>query len=190
MNLALEITAVIMNLIYLILLIKEKIACWIFGIAGSAVSVCLFYLVGLYSEAILYIYYIVIGIYGYALWSRKRETPLSVKSINFKKHLFWIVSGVFCAVILGFTFKKLTDAVNPFLDSFTTIFSFIASYLEANKIISSWVFWIIINLSTIVLYLKEGLILYTLLTIVYLIFSFIGFSQWNKKLRAMSLQNG
>ena len=68
----LELIAVILGLIYLILLIKEKIACWIFGILSSAISIYLFYSIQLYSEAILYFYYVLIGIYGFWLWSTQR----------------------------------------------------------------------------------------------------------------------
>ena len=69
----LELIAVILGLIYLILLIKEKIACWIFGILSSAISIYLFYSIQLYSEAILYFYYVIIGIYG----SRERKIRAS-----------------------------------------------------------------------------------------------------------------
>lgn len=183
MNLTLEITAVTLNVIYLLLLIKEKIFCWFFGIAGATVSVFLFYSIGLYSEAILYIYYIIIGVYGYTLWNKKRKNRLEVKKINTKQHVILIFFGVLCAIALGFTFNTFTDAVNPFFDSFTTVFSFIASYLEAKKIISSWFFWIIINLLTIVLYLREDLTLYVLLTFVFVIFSVIGYVEWSKKMK-------
>lgn len=180
MNLALETTAVILNIMYLILLIREKIACWFFGIMGSIVSIYLFYSIGLYAEAILYIYYVIIGIYGYLIWNRKTK-PLKIKTISSKQHIFFITTGILCAVTFGSIFEKYTNASNPFFDAFTTIFSFIASYLEANKIISAWIFWIIINTSTVFLYLQQNLLLYILLTLIYIIFSIVGYAQWNKK---------
>ena len=80
----LELIAVILGLIYLILLIKEKIACWIFGILSSAISIYLFYSIQLYSEAILYFYYVIIGIYGFWLWSIK---GVEKKSFQINKSL-------------------------------------------------------------------------------------------------------
>ena len=189
MNLYLEIIAVVLNLIYLILLIKEKIACWFFGITGSIISIYLFYSIGLYSESILYIYYVVIGIYGYRLWKKKNnsEYHLKIQTLNLKAHLLIVISGILLAIITGQFFKSYTDAVNPYLDAFTTIFSFIASFLEARKILSSWLFWIVINTATILLYFQQNLDYYLLLTIIYIGFSFIGYIDWKKKYRAFVL---
>jgi len=186
MNLALEISAVILNVVYLILLIKEKIACWFFGILGSIVSIYLFYSIGLYSEAILYMYYIFIGIYGYIIWNRKKTAP-QIKAIGSKQHILFISVGIFSAITIGAIVEKFTNASSPFHDALTTIFSFIASYLEANKIISAWMFWILINISTVFLYLQKNLTLYVALTIVYLIFSIVGYAKWNKKLAISNL---
>ena len=184
MNLILEVIAVILNLIYLFLLIREQNSCWFFGISGSIVSIYIFYSIGLYSESILYIYYVVIGIYGYLLWKKKEyeREALKVQTIHLKKHLLLVISGIIISVVIGFYFKMNTDAVNPYLDTFTTVFSFIASFLEAKKILSSWVFLIIINTATIALYFQQGLLLYVLLTVIYIVFSIIGYLEWKKKL--------
>lgn len=190
MNLLLEVIAVLLNLIYLVLLIKEKIACWFFGITASAISIYLFYDIGLYSEAILYFYYVVIGVYGYTLWNKKKkeEESLKVQTISLQKHFFIILLGSFLTVILGAYFQNNTDAVNPYLDAFTTSFSIIASVLEARKILSVWFFWIIINIATIVLYIDQHLNYYLALTMVYTVFSVLGYLEWRKKYQFYKLK--
>ena len=86
MNLLLEIFSVGLSLIFLILLIKENINCWFFGILGSLVSIFLFYRIGLYAESILYLYYVLIGLYGYQLWAtRKKTIELPVIDVPKKK---------------------------------------------------------------------------------------------------------
>lgn len=190
LNLILEILAVGFNLIYLFLLMKERISCWYFGIVGSLISIFLFYRIGLYSESILYIYYVVIGIYGFKFWSKKSNgsTQLIITPIHLKKHfVFWIVIGTILAISLGSFFKEFTDATNPYLDAFTTIFSFIASYLEARKIISSWIYWMVINTATLVLYFEQQLWLYLALTLVYVVFSVLGYFEWKKKIEFQKL---
>ena len=183
MNLILEVIAVVLNFIYLFLLIKERISCWLFGISGSIVSIYLFYSIGLYSESILYFYYVVIGIYGYLLWKKKesQKDALRVQTISSKKHFSLVVLGTMIAFTVGFYFEINTKAVNPYLDAFTSVFSVIASFLEAKKIVSSWIFWIIINTVTIVLYFQQSLLLYLMLTVIYTVFSMVGFLEWKKK---------
>lgn len=190
MNQLIEIIAVVLNLIYLFLLIKERISCWFFGILGSIFSIYLFYAIGLYSESILYLYYVIIGMYGYWLWKKKEDEKdiLKVQTLSLKMHFLIIVFGIFIALGMGFYFKMNTDAAHPYLDAFTTIFSFIASFLEAKKILSAWIFWIIINTATIVLYLQQGLLLYLFLTLVYVVFSGIGFLEWQKKYQITKYQ--
>ena len=51
--LVVEVLATAANLVFIILLIREKILCWPFGIAGSLLSIYLFVDARLYSEAFL-----------------------------------------------------------------------------------------------------------------------------------------
>lgn len=182
MNDILEATAVLLSLVYLILLIKENINCWFFGISASLVSIYIFYSIKLYSEAILYVYYVFVGIYGYLLWQKKqnKKEVLKVNTISLKKHLLTLGFGIIITVLLGYFFENYTDATNPYADVLTTVFSFIASFLEAKKILTAWVFWLFINLLTIFLYLQQNLTLYVFLTVVYFVFSVIGYLQWKK----------
>lgn len=186
MELALEVTAVILGLVYLILLIKENRFCWYFGIAGSLLSIFLFYRIKLYSEAILYVYYVIIGFYGLWMWTKNNtETnQLKVSNNTIIQNIGLVVIGVSLSVILGKSFDVYTDAVSPYLDAFTTIFSFIASYLEAKKVLSAWGFWIVINSLTLLLYFNKDLNYYLGLTLIYTVFSFIGFVKWRRSLLA------
>ena len=189
MNLILEIVAVVFGLLYLVFLIRENKICWYFGIIGSLISVFLFYKTQLYSEAILYIYYVFIGVYGFLLWNKsiEKNKELRIRSLSKKKCIYIIIIGVVLALLLGYIFETYTDASAPFLDAFTTSFSFIASYLEAKKYLSSWVFWIVINGLTIGLYWGKELHIYMGLTVIYLIFSFVGYVEWNKKRKVGTL---
>ena len=71
--LLLEILATGANLVYVVLLIKEKIACWACGIVGSFLSIYLFIDARLYSEAFLYLFYALLGVWGWMRWHRQRS---------------------------------------------------------------------------------------------------------------------
>lgn len=184
MNLYLEIIAVLTGLAYLVFLIKEQIVCWFFGILSSLISVVLFYRTGLYSESILYIYYVVIGVYGYLYWHKSalKNKLFVVTDLSLISYLYIIIIGELLAISLGWFFGAYTDAKAPYLDAHTTVFSFIASYLEVKKMLASWKFWIVINTATIILYLNRDLNMYTALTVVYVVFSFVGYYKWKRKL--------
>jgi nicotinamide mononucleotide transporter len=187
MDLYLEIIAVLFGIAYLFFLIKEHIICWLFGVIGSLFSILLFYRAGLYSESVLYVYYVIIGIYGFVYWNKstRKNKEFTVTDLPTIKYVYLIVLGAVLSNVLGYCFDNYTDASAPYLDAHTTIFSFIASYLEVNKWLASWKFWIVINAVTIILYFNKDFELYTALTIVYLVFSFVGYNNWNRKMKSL-----
>ena len=98
-------------------------------------------------------------------------------------HLIAIVSSALTAICLGWYFENYSDATSPYLDALTTIFSFFATYLEAKKILSAWIYWIIINGLTIgFVYLTKGLDIYSILYVIYFVMSFVGYVKWKKEL--------
>lgn len=179
LELTLEIFSVLCGLIYLILIIQENVWGWPFGIVGSAVAIVLFVETKLYSEAILHFYYVLIGIYGWWLWS-KPKSQIRITTWHWWQHIIAVVSCIFITLGVGYIFQTYTDADKPYFDASTSIFSYFASYLEAQKILSSWIYWIIINLFTIGLYHTKDLSFYSGLMVIYLGLSVVGYLKWRK----------
>jgi nicotinamide mononucleotide transporter len=179
--LLLEIAAVILGIIYVVLAAKNKISCWIFGILGSLLSIALFVIYAkLYAEAVLYVFYVLAGIYGWINWSnQKNETEVYQRKLT--THLFIIGIGIVLSVglyyVLTLFFK---EAERPLIDSFTTIFSFIATYLTTKKWIENWIYWIVIDVVTTYLYFSRGLEIYALLMLAYSVIAVYGYFQWKK----------
>jgi nicotinamide mononucleotide transporter len=143
----------------------------------------LFYCTKLYSEAILYFYYIIIGFYGWHVWTKSSDKESVVKQAGGLFHTIIISIGIVGSLALGFFFKTQTDAARSFADAFSTIFSFIASYLEVHRILSAWYFWMLINIFSVWLYYDRGLIIYAALMGLYFSLSIYGYLQWRKLLK-------
>lgn len=176
----LELFSVVTGLGFITLMVYQNIWCWPIGILSSLSSIYLFYCTKLYSESILFIYYVLIGIYGWYHWNKKKGKPIPVIEKHFSYHALIVSLGVLLSVLLGMFFDKYTDAQRPMADSGSTVFSFLASYMEAHKILSCWFFWVIINLFSIWLYLDRGLKLYSGLMVLYFLISVAGYLQWKK----------
>ena len=192
MDLTLEIISVVFNLIFFVFLLKEKKICWIFGILGSLTSIYLFYLTKLYSECILYTYYVFMGFYGYYLWNKgkKDENTLKISKWSFANHIYILLLGIFLSISLGYYFDNYTSAEKSYLDAFTTVFSFLATYLEAKKVLSTWIFWIVLNGVSIYLYYTRGLNIYALLALIYFVISFYGYLEWRRKYNQLDYSSG
>jgi nicotinamide mononucleotide transporter len=184
---AIEIGAVVTGLVWIILLIKENIWCWIFGIISALLSIYLFYNSKLYSEAILYCYYVFISIYGWYVWSKKGiEDKRKIRTWSWLFHLSIIIIGIVLSYFLGAYFANNTDAQRPFHDSFSTIFSFIANLMEAKKLLFGWIYWIVLNAFSGWLYFDRGIYVYAGLMLIYFVLSLYGFISWKKSYDAQT----
>ena len=63
-----ESLAVVTALLYLVLVIRENIWCWLFAAISTAIYVYLFLVAKLYMESVLNVFYFVIAIYGWYAW--------------------------------------------------------------------------------------------------------------------------
>jgi nicotinamide mononucleotide transporter len=84
---------------------------------------------------------------------------------------------------MGFYFSTYTSAKMPIVDSFTTIFSIIATYLVTKKVLENWLYWIVIDVVSIYLYFGRDLHLTSLLFIVYTVIAIFGYFSWIKKVK-------
>jgi len=177
----LELLGVVLNLTFVILMINQKILAWPFGILGSLISIYLVWEQSLYSESILYSYYVFMGIYGWIHWTKKNDIEIPILTWKLKDHLILISVSITLALIQGYLFSHFTEAKNPFVDAFTTIFSFSATYMQARKVLSSWVYWLLINAVSVGLYFVRGLPFYAIQMIVFSVLSVVGFLKWKKE---------
>ena len=177
--LIIEIVATATSLGYLFLLIRQNSWCWPLAFVSALLSIYHFYESKLYAESRLYGYYALIAVYGWWSWSRPK-TPLKIAVWKPEYHIAIILIGAAASIGLGYFLATNTDADKPFLDTATTIFSFAASILEAKKVLSGWVYWIIINGVTAGLYFSKSINIYAALMVVYFVMSIIGYQQWRK----------
>lgn len=174
----LEILGSCLSILYSILLMREKIAGWFFGIAASVLSMVVFYETRLYAQSVISIYYAAVGVYGWIYWVKAKQQDKHIQVWKIRTHLIFIT--MFIGISLGcyFLFKKYTDASMPLLDSFLTAFGLLASIKEARKILTSWIYWLVINLFSGWLYYTQGLYFYAVLMIVYAGICIPGYLSW------------
>ena len=178
----LEIGGVVAGILFLVLVIRERVLAWPFGILASAVTVVLYLHHKLYLEAGLNVYYIAAGIYGWIFWSRhlnaERKTPVSDWPLKY--HALTVPAGLLLSLALGTLMLRYTDSPRPFVDAGLTVFSFLATYMEARKVLSTWHYWFLINGTTVWLQLDRGLYWYAALSVFYTLMCIRGYQEWKK----------
>lgn len=179
-NQIIEVFGALSGITYSLLLMREKKLGWWFGILSSFIGVYLFYQTKIYAHAVISFYYALVGIYGLWYWSKaeKRNEHIHVWSIP--QHLKWVLPTTVLSFICAYLFEHYTDSKNPYLDSFLTLFGLLASFKEARKILSSWVYWFILNGLSVWLYYQRELYYYAALMVVYTLICISGYLSWYK----------
>ncbi|MFN5012152.1 MAG: nicotinamide riboside transporter PnuC, partial [Gammaproteobacteria bacterium] len=78
---------------------------------------------------------------------------------------------------------RLTDAAWPTLDAAVTLGSLLATGLTARALLDNWVWWIVVDAASLVLYASQGLVFVALLYLVYMVIAVIGLRDWGRRLR-------
>lgn len=178
---SLELTSVICNIVFLILLTKEKKSCWLFGMIGSLLGAYVVYESMYYSETILYLFYALMGLYGYYYWGKQEKENFTIKRSSYGQVLSFLALGVICSLGLGYVMSS-TEADKPYYDALSTVFGVLATFLELYKYFISWSFWIAINAYSVWLYGVKELNFFALQMIVFTALSIYGLLTWRAKL--------
>ena len=177
-----ESIAVLFSVLYVILATKQNIWCW----AAAGISVALYIYIcfsaQLFPETGLQVFYLIMAFYGYYNWAKK-EQDLQITQWSAGKHLTLIIIGAIITFLMGFYFATYTSAKMPIVDSFTTVFSVIATYMVVKKILGNWLYWIVIDTVSVYLFYSRDLHLTSLLFIVYTIIAVFGYFSWMKKIK-------
>ena len=177
-----ETFAVAFSISYVVLAAKGNIWCWFFAILSVSIYIFLCYEAKLFAETILQIFYLIMAFIGYFTWNNSNE-KFTAKQLSISNHILIILSGAIITFLIGFYLATYTEAKMPIIDSFTTCFSIIATFLVVKKILENWIYWIIIDLVSIYIYFSRDLHLTSLLFLVYTVIAIIGYFNWKKKLQ-------
>jgi len=212
LNISLEFIAALFGVISVFYAKKENILVFPTGIISTALYVYLLSQWNLYGDLIINIYYTIMSIYGWYMWSKVIDNQQhhiaisrTTKTDKLKAVGIFAFTSVFVIVVyryynvmpnnLGFSesvnyaISKLTSGnlINfregtPYLDTFTTGIFFAAMWLMANKKIENWTLWIAGNIVSIPLYFVKGYGFTGIQYTLFLILAIQGYITWKKHL--------
>lgn len=210
LNKSLELIAAIFGIISVYYAKKENILVFPTGIISTALYVYLLTQWVMYGDLIINIYYTIMSIYGWYMWSKiidgDQHIPISKATFSDKLKALgiFIFTAVFVILVyryyevmpnLGFSesinyaYEKISSGnllefrkATPYLDTFTTGAAFAAMWLMANKKIENWLFWIAVNIVSVPMYFVKGFGFTGIQYFIFLILAFLGYNAWKKTL--------
>ena len=155
---------------------------WTTGIVGCALFTIQFYLVQLYADVTLQVFFMATSVAGWWHWRRAGdggsavEQPVTRASV--KTVLVMVAAAAAVTAVYGYLLHRYTDAYMPFVDASVLAFSVVAQCLLMRRKIQSWPVWLIVNTLSVPLFASRGLWLTAVLYSAYWIYAWYGWSRW------------
>jgi nicotinamide mononucleotide transporter len=168
---------------------KENILVFPTGLLNTTIYIYLSLKGHLLGEASVNLYYTIMSLYGWYLWTRKstinQEFILQITNSNSKERIqqFLFFAGVYAIIYFSLVYLKQSFAPEaiPWADALASASAYTAMWLMAKKKVESWFWWVVTNIASIPLYFIKGYAFTSVQFIVLLILAIAGWIEWSRK---------
>lgn len=190
LDIVLEIIAVIFGIAGVWFGKKENILVYPLGLVNTTIFIYICLKYSLYGDFIINIYYTLMSIYGWYMWSKlvageHIQITKTNKSDRLKALVIFISTAIF--IVLIYLYFNKFDRVTDYFDTITTGLAFTAMWLMANKKIEHWALWILVNIISIPLYFVKGLGFSAIQFTILLVIAIQGHNEWKKLLHKQQM---
>jgi nicotinamide mononucleotide transporter len=177
---------------------KENVWSWVLGLLNVILAFMLFYQIQLYPDMFLQVFFFVTNIIGWWQWKfpktneRNLKNELKISKLNTNQIIVIVGIGLIGTAILG-TFANNLHAwlpnvfslpsSFPYMDSFTTVMSIVATFMLIRKKIEAWFTWLFIDIISTYMYFIKDVKLYSLLYLIFCFIAIYGAYNWTKEVR-------
>jgi nicotinamide mononucleotide transporter len=178
---AIQVAVLVLGVSEVLLARANSIYLYPTGIGATILAIYSLFTAGLYAECLLYGYYLLMSVYGWWYWKKKKHRkPVEITRSNRKD---WsITMGI---VIVGFVMlflflKFFTDSEVPVWDAWVSATGWAGMWLLARRKVENWLLLNISNAFAIPLLFYKSLPLLALLTIFLFFIACLGYFDWLK----------
>lgn len=200
-QIGIEMIAAIFGLVSVLFSIKKKIWVYPTGIISTLLYVYILYAFGLVGDMLINVYYTVMSIYGWLLWSKNQNEyyEVSVKKATPKDWkiaaVLFVLSSIFVAFVYYYkpVLEQWQTGVQQavglhhldwanWLDVFTTSLFLVGMWFMAKRRIENWIFWIIADFISVPMYIYKGLGITAIQFVIFTYLATRGYLVWRKAL--------
>lgn len=171
---------------------KANVWSWPIGVINVVLFFFLFYQVQLYPDMLLQVFFLVTNLMGWWRWKHPKrgeedvKQELKVSYMPIRQMLMFLGIGIVGTFLFGSFASRFHEILPvvfsrpsafPYLDSFVTVMSIVATFLMIQKKVECWMLWIVIDAIATYMYFMKGI---KFVGIEYFVFCFIAaFGLWN-----------
>ena len=180
--------ALVTGVAYAVLAARRNRLCWIAGAISSACAAVLSGTNGLPMQAALQVFYVAMSAYGWWSWVRSSSNGQLTVGLWPAR---WHLGAALLIISISFGSARWLApgdaAAWPLLDSLTTWFSLLATWLAARARLENWLYWIVINGVMVFLFYAQKVWGMALLSVILMVIAAGGFVAWRRKYLAQEV---
>ena len=195
-----ELAASLFGLVYVVFEVLQKNFMWYLWVLTSITFGIVYYYSHIYAYMGLQIYYVAMGIYGIYSWRRAKALAkraaaqpatqpgelssedadiLVVRRMSREVAILSTLFSIIVFFILTYILK-CTEGPNPWLDSFCSVISMLATFWLSRQYLQNWYLWIVCNVASTILSLSVAQYYAALLYFIMIGMAIWGLWHWNK----------
>ncbi|RYC67369.1 MULTISPECIES: nicotinamide riboside transporter PnuC [Spirosoma] len=165
---------------------------WPIGAVSVVLFFFLFYQIQLYPDMFLQVFFLITNLQGWWRWKHPKpdeanqHQELRITRMPTRQFTVWALAAGVATLLLG-TFASNLHAwfpvlfsqpsAFPYIDSFTTVMSILATFLMIEKRVECWYVWLLVDAILTYIYFVKGV---KLVAAEYFLFCFVAlFGAWN-----------
>ena len=186
--------ASLFGVICVVLTAKGNVWSYVFGYVNTVLYAYIAYRNGLYGEMGLNLFFFLpSGILGFILWKRniRKAGQLIMRKLTWRGNLLTAAICIISIATMGYGLSLIQGQNTPYIDATTNVLSIVATILTLLRYREQWLFYITLNLFTILMWAIRLLhgspdgILMIVMWSAYLINACYGFYNWSKGVKAL-----
>jgi nicotinamide mononucleotide transporter len=167
---------------------KENILVYPVGLVNTIIYIYISIIGSLPGEASVNLYYTIMSIYGWILWTKKDRQHHPVVVITYSNQKQWLqqllfFAAFYIAIFISLTWlkKEFAPGAIPWADAFASATAFTGMWLMAKKKVESWYWWIATNIASIPLYFVKHYVFTSVYYFILLVMAVWGLLEWMKR---------
>lgn len=200
LQIVLETIASVLGISSVFFSLKRNIWVYPTGIISTFIYIFLLFQWGLYGETLINVYYTIMSVYGWILWSRKTQSDNLHVQVEWATPKEYFISsllflGSFAFILLIYYFRPYIDAIGSsakeiklsadytwvdYIDALMTAIFLVGMWMMAKRKVDNWIFWIIGDAIAVFLFTYKGYGITAVQYVVFTILAIIAFFEWKK----------